>query len=171
MLAATGTSDPSGWYPGGSQAGDCIRHMTVTDSAGLFADWEITGPDAAAALGRPAGPVPGQPLAVQVHALRTLAGIVEAAGIPGLDLRVGPAGRYREIEIEVPAEAGSPAERTAAVARLAGVPGAAVREKRGSVGGWTWICADTVADGHRVHVFTGILAEDRPSGDPEGDVR
>jgi hypothetical protein len=145
--------------------------MTVTDSAGLFADWEVTGPDAAAALGRPAGPVPGQPLAVQVHALRTLAGIVEAAGIPGLDLRVGPAGRYREIEIEVPAEAGSPAERTAAVARLAGVPGAAVREKRGSVGGWTWVCADTVADGHRVHVFTGILAEDRPSGDPEGDVR
>lgn len=106
------------------------------------------------------GPHPGESLAVQAHALRALAGLIERVGIPGLHLVIEPDDLTPEIAIQVPEYLGSPAERAAMTARLAiAVGGSAARTERpGHTHGW--IRATGKVDGHNVRIFTAIDDEE-----------
>lgn len=55
MLAATGTAAASDWYADTAAPRDCIHHMAADNPAGLFADWEISGPGASTVLAPAAG--------------------------------------------------------------------------------------------------------------------
>jgi hypothetical protein len=117
------------------------------------------------------GPLPDQSLAVQAHALRATADLIENTGTPGLHLVINAieAGS-REISIQVPEYLGTPAERTATVARLAAaVAGTAIRNERpGRTRGW--ISADGKIDGHGVHIFTAVgLFASAPETAPDGE--
>jgi hypothetical protein len=108
------------------------------------------------------GPLPDQSLAVQAHALRVLADLIENVGIAGLSLVINAidAGSH-EISIQVPEYLGSPDERAAAVAQLtAAVGGTAVRNERPGFAR-SWIIAEGETGGHRVRIFTAI-AENQP---------
>jgi hypothetical protein len=112
-------------------------------------------------------------LAVQAHALRAAASLIEHAGIPGLSLTVN-ADRDQQITIQVPTYLGSPAERTTVVTRLAAAVGGTTA--RDAFPGPTRGClirADGKVDGHTVHIFTGIytpvLANEPQETAPDGD--
>jgi hypothetical protein len=107
-----------------------------------------------------AGPPPDQSLAVQAHALRALADLIERVGIPGMHLVIDTDDLTHEIVIQVPEYLGSPAERAAMAARLAAAVGgtAARNERPGHTRGW--IRAAGKIDGHSVRIFTPVSDAD-----------
>lgn len=93
-------------------------------------------------------------LTEQVHALRHSADLLTAAGVCGLSLTFN----QDRISIQVGAELGDPAQRTAMVTHLAHTAGTRARRWGGTGPTADWITADGVWAGHRLHIFTPIGA-------------
>jgi len=108
-------------------------------------------------------------LAVQAHALRAAADLIENVGFPGLSLTVSTTDYSPEISIQVPEFCGSPAERTAAVARLAAAVGVtATRTQRPGLS-YAWVRAAGETDGHSVCIYTCIDDASAPETAPDGE--
>jgi hypothetical protein len=107
-----------------------------------------------------------QSLAVQAHALRVTADLIERTGAPGLYLVIHDVDACSyEISIQVPEYLGTPAERTATVARLAAaVGGTATRDKRRPGRTTDWIRAAGRIDGHSVRIFTAVGLFEQAAG-------
>jgi hypothetical protein len=108
-----------------------------------------------AALPQPAG----WTMPVQAHALHAAAAFIEHAGIAGIPGLQVTAEHDGVIVISVPRTAGSPAARTALVARLAAAAGAPP-PARTSYRTSAWIGARATICGHPAHVTTTISAEE-----------
>jgi hypothetical protein len=102
----------------------------------------------------------------QAHALHAAAALTEKTGIPGLSITVD-AEMDEQISIQVPRYLGTPAERTAAVSKLAAaVGGTATREDSRWADGSAWVLAAGATDGHSVRIFTCIN-----NAEPQGAAR
>jgi hypothetical protein len=96
--------------------------------------------------------------AAQAHALHAAATVIEKTGIPGLSVTVD-ADPGEQITIQVPDYLGTPAERTAAVAKLAAAAnGTATRKDSDWNDSFAWVLGAGTADGHSVRIFTSIPA-------------
>jgi hypothetical protein len=91
-------------------------------------------------------------LAEQAHALRHSADLLTEAGLAGLTLTFND----DRITIQVGAELGEPADRTAMVTHLAATVGTRSRRWGGTGPTANWLIADGVWAGHPVHIFTAI---------------
>ena len=97
-------------------------------------------------------------LDAHVRLIRDTADLVEASGIPGLVI----CPEQDEIVIQVPEAIGGIAARTAAVARIAALTGAAPAPdpRPGATRGW--IRARGLFAGHPVHVYAPVKEETAP---------
>jgi hypothetical protein len=120
-----------------------------------------TTPDADPAwtwTGRGQDDVPMTSPAAQAHALHAAAILIKKTGIPGLSVTVD-ANLEEEIRIQVPEYLGTPAERTAAVAKLAAAAdGTATRKDSDWQDNFAWVLGAGTTDGHSVRIFTSIPA-------------
>lgn len=117
-------------------------------------------PDAAPAwnwTGRGQDDVPMNSPAAQAHALRAAASLIENTGIPGLSVTVD-ADPGEQITIQVPPYLGTPAERTAAVARLAAAVGGTATRKDSRSRDFAWVLGGGTTEGHSVRIHTSIPA-------------
>jgi len=88
----------------------------------------------------------------QAHALRAAAAFLEHAGLAGLSVTAGGDG---SLILAVPASAGAPAARTAAVAALAAAIGAPAPH-RTVFAGCSWIASAGTLAGHPARITTHI---------------
>ena len=95
----------------------------------------------------------------QAHALRAAAAFLENAGLAGLSVTADGDGT---LIIRVPASAGAPAARTAAVAALAAAIGAPAPH-RTVFRDMAWIAAAGAIAGHPARVTTHIHDKEEPS--------
>jgi hypothetical protein len=95
--------------------------------------------------------------AAQARALRAAAAFIEQAGMTGLQVTASGDG---SIVIRVPAAAGTPAARTAAVASLAAATGAPAPH-RTAFGDCAWIASAGTIAGHPARVTTHIDDKER----------
>ncbi len=95
--------------------------------------------------------------AAQAHALRAAAAFLEHAGLTGLSVTADGDG---SIVIRVPASAGTPAARTAAVTAIAAAIGAPAPH-RTVFGDCAWIAAAGIVAGHPARVTTHIDGKER----------
>jgi hypothetical protein len=91
-------------------------------------------------------------LAEQAHALHQAADLLTQAGLAGLTLTFND----DKITIQVGAELGEPADRTAMVTHLAAIVGTRSRRWGGTGPTANWLIADGLWAGHLVHIFTAI---------------
>jgi hypothetical protein len=90
--------------------------------------------------------------AAQAHALRAAAAFLEHAGLAGLSVTADGDG---SLTLRVPASAGAPAARTAAVAALAAVIGAPAPH-RTAFRDCSWIASAGTLAGHPARITTYI---------------
>jgi hypothetical protein len=95
--------------------------------------------------------------AAQAHALRAAAAFVGCAGMTGLSVTAGADG---SLVIRVPASAGTPAARAAAVGALAEVIGAPAPH-RTVFGDCAWIASAGTLAGHPARVTTHIDIDEK----------
>jgi hypothetical protein len=99
--------------------------------------------------------------AAQAHALHAAARLIENTGIPGLSITVD-ADPGEQITIQVPEYLGTPAERTAAVAKLAtAAGGTATREDSRWNDDFAWVLGTGTTEGHNVRIHTTIPNAER----------
>jgi hypothetical protein len=94
---------------------------------------------------------------VQAHALRATAAFLETAGLAGLSVTADGDG---SLILRVPASAGNPADRTAAVTMIAAAAGAPAPH-RTVFGDCAWIAATGTIAGHPARVTTHIDEKDQ----------
>ena len=127
--------------------------MQVTATPDAAPDWTWTG--------RGQDDVPTTSPAAQAHALHAAASLIEKTGIPGLSVTVD-ADPGEQITIQVPEYLGTPAERTAAVAKLAAAAGGtATRENSQWQDKFAWVLGTGTAEGHSVRIHTSIPNAER----------
>lgn len=111
--------------------------------------------------------------AAQAHALHAAASLIENTGIPGLSVTVDANSKdeitiREEITIQVPPYLGTPAERTAAVAKLAAaVGGTATRKDSDWQDKFAWVSGAGTTEGHNVAIFTSIPNAGPPGADQD----
>ena len=95
--------------------------------------------------------------AAQAHALRAAAAFLENAALAGLSVTADGDGH---LVIRVPAGAGTPAARTAAVTALAATIGAPA-PRRTAFGDFAWIASAGTIAGHPARVTTHIAGKEQ----------